>query len=161
MSVDRKQGIIDRLSDSENYTDIAWILGAPVIENLALSVVDDKQRQNMEFQAKAGLPAQVKRYTIGYCCEWCQSLTGTYQYPDVPDEVWQRHRDCNCAIEYTPKTGGKTDYLLSGSQNWYKVSKDELNRRKRYAGITTTAKNPKTILEELAKLEAAREAVDE
>ena len=154
---DRKQGIIDRLTESEKYSDIAWILGSPIVQNLALSVVDSKQRGNMDFQARAGLPAGVKRYTIGYCCEWCESLVGTYYYPDVPEEVWQRHRDCNCVIEYTPKAGGKTDFLLSGTKNWYQVTKEQLAERKAFTGVNAKRIDPETILKNIAAAETATE----
>ena len=177
MSADRKQGIIDRLSDAESYDSIEWILENPVIENLALSVVDAKQRANMEFQAEAGLPATVRRttepdgvrsvkrgkktYTYKVPCNWCKSLAGVYTYPDVPKDVWRRHDNCYCTIKYTPKGGKRIDYLSGRTDNrGWTVDRQEINNRKQFAGINTKPKDPKQILIELARLEAAADAID-
>lgn len=152
---DRIDGIIDRVSDAEEYEKASWLLGVGVLTNFALSIVDDSMRDNLEFQGKAGVPATVKRYTIGYCCDWCQSLVGTYNYPDVPKEVWQRHRDCNCIIEYTPGKTGKTQYLKSGRQNWYEIGPEELEQRKNFAGINTASLDGVPVVNQLVTMPIA------
>ena len=151
---DRITGIIDRLTDAESFSDIEWILKAPV-ENLAWSVVDDTMKANADFQYKAGLPAKVVRKTepsgvrsvkrgnktITYRvpCKWCQRVAGTYTYPNVPKEVWQRHDGCECIITYTPAGGGRLDTLAGvrdlNTKRWY-TDETELAERKNYLGIT-------------------------
>ena len=143
---ERIDGIIDRLTDAEQYSDIEWILNAPV-ENLAWSVVDDTMKANADFQYKAGLPAKVVRTTepsgirsvkrgnktITYRvpCKWCQKVAGTYTYPDVPKEVWQRHDGCECIITYTPEGGGRADVLKGNGRGW--VADNEAIRQRRAA----------------------------
>ncbi len=40
-----------------------------------------------------------------HCCEWCSALAGSYRYPDVPKDVYRRHENCNCTVEYDPGSG--------------------------------------------------------
>lgn len=135
----RIQGIIDRLADAPKFSDIGWILDAPVV-NLSQSVVDANMRRNLEFQGESGLPAKISRYTIGYCCAWCESLVGDYEYPDVPDEAFQRHDNCNCVIEYTPANSRERRIYAghamdNSTKSWERISAEELEARKRYAGV--------------------------
>lgn len=155
---DRITGIIDRLTDADQYSDIAWILDAPV-ENIAWSVVDDTMKANADFQYRAGLPAKVVRKTepsgfrsvkrgnktISYRvpCKWCQRLAGTYTYPNVPKEVWQRHDGCECIITYTPAGGGRIDTLAGdmgpNAKKWY-LDESAVEQRKQFTGIDTEPK---------------------
>ena len=50
----RIDGIIERLAEADNFDDIKWILGEPMV-NFSQSIVDDTVKENVEFQAKAGL----------------------------------------------------------------------------------------------------------
>ena len=96
---DRIKGFIDRISSEDNYDDIAWILDEPVKVH-ALSVVDDTVKKNSEFQSRAGLGVKVIRIAEANCCKWCSDLAGTYTYPGVPGEVFARHDNCRCIVEY-------------------------------------------------------------
>ena len=105
LNEDRIKGIVDRISEADNFDDILWILGEPII-NFSQSIVDDAIRSNAEFQAKAGLQPVITRKVAGNCCEWCKALAGTYRYPDeVPDEIYRRHQRCRCIVTYNPKDG--------------------------------------------------------
>lgn len=100
---DRAQGIIDRVS-SQPFEEVAWILDEPV-KTFSKNVVDQTLEKNVEFQGKSGLhPKIVRRATAG-ACEWCLAVAGTYEYPDVPDDVYRRHANCDCVVEYLE--GGK------------------------------------------------------
>lgn len=96
---DRIKGFIDRISSEENYDDIAWILDEPVRVN-DLKVVDDTVQKNCEFQSRAGVGVKVIRIAESNCCQWCSDLAGTYTYPGVPGEVFARHDNCRCMVEY-------------------------------------------------------------
>lgn len=149
---ERIDGIIDRVSNEEHFSDIEWILKAPV-ENLAWSVVDDTMKANAEFQYKAGLPAKVVRKTeasgirtvrrgnktISYKvpCRWCQQVAGTYTYPNVPRDVWKRHDGCECIIEYTPAGGGPGQVLKGNSKGWV-ATDEELAVRRNARPVTVT-----------------------
>lgn len=97
----RIDGIIERLSGAENFDDIKWILGEPMV-NFSQSIVDDTVKRNVEFQSKAGLKPKIVRKPDSKPCKWCRSLVGEYSYPDVPADVYRRHESCKCTVEYKP-----------------------------------------------------------
>lgn len=101
---DRIKGIIDRVSDEENFDDIAWILDEPV-KNFSMNVVDEILRANVNFQGGSGLRPKIIRKSERKCCEWCSQLSGEYDYPDVPDDVYRRHERCRCTVEFDPADG--------------------------------------------------------
>lgn len=101
LNQDRIDGIIERLSASDNFDDIKWILDEPMV-NFSQSIVDDTVKANAEFQAKAGLKAKIIRKPDSKPCKWCKSLVGEYSYPDVPADVYKRHENCKCTVEYSP-----------------------------------------------------------
>lgn len=104
---DRINGIVNRLASEDSFADIAWILKAPIV-TFCQSVVDDTVKANAEFQRKAGLQPKIIRRTAGKCCKWCSRLAGEYIYPDnTPDEVFHRHDNCNCTVEFDPGVGKK------------------------------------------------------
>lgn len=96
---DRIKGFIDRISSEEDFSKIAWILDEPVKVH-ALSVVDDTIKKNTEFQNKSGVGVKVVRIAEANCCKWCADLDGTYSYPGVPGDVFARHDNCRCIVEY-------------------------------------------------------------
>lgn len=103
---DRVAGIIDKVSDADQYDDVAWVLDAPVV-NFSQSVVDDMIKNNVEFHGRAGLTPKIIRKAERKCCEWCKGLAGEYEYPDVPRDVYRRHENCRCAVLYDPADGSK------------------------------------------------------
>lgn len=96
---DRIKGFIEGICHAEVYDDVAWKLGEPVVTH-ARSVVDDTVKKNAEFQHKAGIKATVIRNAVTNCCQWCNDLGGDYTYPNVPNEVFQRHDNCRCTVDY-------------------------------------------------------------
>ena len=102
----RIDGIIDRLDEAELFDDIKWILDEP-IKNFTQAVADDAVKKNTEFHEGLGLVPTVTRIVRGDCCDWCRQVAGTYHYPDIPDDVYRRHRFCRCTVEYDPGDGKK------------------------------------------------------
>lgn len=100
----RIDGIVERLSTAEEFEEVKWILDEP-IKNFSQSIVDDTARENITFQAKAGLKPKIKRVVVGNCCDWCREIEGTYEYADAPPNIYQRHRYCRCRVEYNPGDG--------------------------------------------------------
>ncbi len=116
MNKDRIDGIINKVSNAENFDEVAWALDEPV-KNFTQNIVDESIRQNSEFQGQAGLQPKIVRKLAGGCCEWCAALAGTYTYPDVPKDVYRRHRFCRCTVEYDPGTGKVQNVHTKGWTN--------------------------------------------
>lgn len=102
-NAEKAQGIIDRVS-SQPFEEIKWILNEPV-KTFSKNVVDQTIKKNVEFQGKSGLSPKIRRTALGDACEWCQAVAGTYSYPNVPEDVYRRHANCDCVVEYID--GGK------------------------------------------------------
>ncbi len=79
------------------------------------SVVDASISANVNFQGKAGLTPKIVRKATGSCCKWCMALAGTYSYPDVPKDVYRRHDNCCCVVNYDPGNG-KIQSVHSGKE---------------------------------------------
>ena len=95
------KGIIDKVSDSLYFEDVAWVLNAPII-NHTMGIVDRIIKANVDLHGSVGLMPRIIRKEVGNCCEWCKNIVGEYNYPDVPEEVYQRHDRCKCIVEYYP-----------------------------------------------------------
>ena len=102
----RVDGIINRLDEEELFDDVKWILDEP-IKNFTQSIVDDVIEKNTEFHEGLGLKPTVTRIVQGDCCDWCREVAGVYHSPDIPDDVYRRHRFCRCTVEYDPGDGKK------------------------------------------------------
>lgn len=112
-------GFIDKLSNSERYDEVQWLLKEPVV-NFSQAVVDDSIKANASFHAKSGLSpkivrkldnAETRTVTRGKSkirykvpCKWCEALAGTWDYLDMPDfiadNIFRRHENCRCTVEY-------------------------------------------------------------
>lgn len=101
---DQIDGIINTVSAADNFGDVAWMLGDPV-KLFSQMVVDATLKENVRFQGKAGLRPKIIRKAEWKCCEWCRSLAGEYDYPDVPDDIYRRHENCRCIVEYDAGSG--------------------------------------------------------
>lgn len=101
---DKIDGILNRLDAAQFYDDVAWILSEPVV-TYSRGVVDSVLKANVDFQGKSGLAPKVIRKASYRCCEWCSRLAGSYTYPDVPLDVYRRHGNCRCVVEFDPGTG--------------------------------------------------------
>ena len=127
LNEDRVTGIIEKVSGAERFEDVAWVLDEPIV-NFTQSVVDDAIRENVEFQAKAGLSPKITRTVTGNCCEWCAGLAGKYDYP-APRDVYRRHERCRCMVLYDPGDGRKQN---AHSKRWLdpeQAEKIELRKR--------------------------------
>ncbi|SDD87823.1 hypothetical protein [Peptococcus niger] len=118
---DRIAGIINKISNYETFDQGKWMLDEPVV-NFSQSVVDDTIKANADFQYKAGLKPKIIRTEAGNCCDWCKGLAGVYAYPDVPKDVYRRHRFCRCTVDYYPGDGKKQDVW---SKKWKDPDKDD------------------------------------
>lgn len=108
LNQDRIAGIVNRFASEDNFEDVSWLLGEPIV-NFTQSIIDDSIRKNAEFHHKAGLQPEIVRTSYFHCCEWCQEVEGKYKYPRVPKDVFRRHQHCRCIVDYDPKNGKVQD----------------------------------------------------
>ena len=126
LNLDRIAGIVNRFSSEENFEDVSWLLGEPIV-NFTQSIIDDTIRKNAEFHHQSGLQPEIIRKSYFHCCEWCQEVQGNYKYPRVPKDVYRRHQHCRCIVDYDPKNG-KTQNVWT--KKWNSIDKERVERRK-------------------------------
>lgn len=133
---ERVNSVMNMLSTltNDNKTDLqrtSQILSRSVV-NISNSIIDNFIQKNAEFRANAGMTAKIIRTSSGHCCEWCNEIAGTYKYPDVPKDVYRRHDNCDCTVEYVCEkvknlvhsgTEGKRKYVQDEYGN-YKLTKE-------------------------------------
>lgn len=101
---DRVDGLVELAASTEQYDEVGGKL-TRAMETYSQSIVDESVRGNVNFQGKAGMTPVVYRRSTGRCCDWCRALVGKYDYPDVPRDVYRRHENCRCTVEYDPGEG--------------------------------------------------------
>ena len=126
LNLDRIVGIVNRFSSEENFEDVSWLLGEPIV-NFTQSIIDDSIQKNAEFHHRSGLQPEIVRKSYFHCCEWCQEVQGNYKYPRVPKDVYRRHQHCRCIVDYDPKNG-KTQNVWT--KKWNSIDKERVERRK-------------------------------
>lgn len=104
LNQDRIDGIINRASSEDRFDNVKWILDEPIV-NFSQSIVDDSIRENADIHYQKGLTPRIIRKESGKCCKWCRSIAGIYAYPDVPKDVYRRHQNCRCTVDYYPGDG--------------------------------------------------------
>lgn len=133
---DKVQGIVNIVSGKEEYDKIAYMLGEPIV-NFTQSIVDEMVRANAEFQSKAGLRPKIRRTSTGKCCEWCDKLTGVYEYEKVSNtgnNVFRRHKYCRCLVEFEPGDGTRQNvhtkrWIKDGENGTIKETPKEKEKR--------------------------------
>lgn len=88
------------------------------VENVVQSFYSDYVRENADLRSKAGLNAYIIRRTSGRCCPWCADLAGRYRYEDAPSDIYARHDNCTCTVDfvtnnYRQDVWNKRKYSLS------------------------------------------------
>lgn len=126
---DRVDGLVELAAGTEQYDEVGGKM-ARAMETYLQSIVDESVRSNVNFQGKAGMTPVVYRRSIGRCCDWCRALVGKYEYPDVPKDVYRRHENCRCTVEYDPGDGRRQNVH---TKRWTDDNDDDiLEARKRF-----------------------------
>lgn len=126
LNQDRIAGIVNRLASEENFEDVSWLFGEPIV-NFSQSIIDDSIQKNAEFHHKSGLQPEIIRRSYSHCCDWCQEVQGVYRYPKVPKNVYRRHQHCRCVLDYDPKNGKKQDVW---TKKWSSKIQGDTSHRK-------------------------------
>lgn len=130
LNQDRIDGLVNRLASEESFDDVKWLLVDPIVI-FSQSIVDDSIRKNAEFHHKVGLSPKIVRRVVGHPCKWCKSLEGSYNYPEVPKDVYRRHGKCRCTVDYHPGNGKKQNVHTKKWTN----EKQKLVRKRSRIGI--------------------------
>lgn len=131
LNQDRIDGLVNRFSSEDNFEDVSWLLGEPIV-NFTQSIIDDSIQKNAEFHHKSGLQPEIVRKSAYHCCEWCQEVQGTYKYPRVPKDIYRRHQRCRCTVDYDPKSGKVQNVW---SKAWSKSDKSDKIETRKSIGI--------------------------
>lgn len=97
----RASGIAHNVANAEDVEKIKKMLG-PSLEAFTDKTIPDTIRKNGGFLRDAGVSTKVIRIADPKCCDWCQSIAGTYDYDDVKRRganVWLMHDNCGCRVE--------------------------------------------------------------
>jgi len=125
----RTKGTINLADSSDLWDNVKQKVAGEILDNTR-RIVDDSVRKNASWQRRCEMEPKVIRYTIGDCCDWCAEVAGTYEYDDVSatgDDVWRRHKNCNCVVEYYPGKG--TQVQDAHSKIWTDVSQEGIRQR--------------------------------
>lgn len=136
---DRVDGLRTMLEQAESYAAAEPQLMAGM-ENYTQHVVDEFVRRNFEAQAKAGLsPTLIRRADAG-ACRWCLNLAGAYDYPVDNTDVYRRHENCHCVVEYRPGDGRRQNVH---TKRWTEdAAPDKIETRKRITVHPDRLKTP-------------------
>lgn len=129
---DRVEGLVNYASNADSYDDIAEGL-TQGLESMALETVNKSVEKNADFQYKSGLQPKIVR-NGGDCCEWCSQLLGRYDYPNVPDDVYRRHNNCTCTVEYDPGDGKRLQNVWNHNQ-WREATDEETLQNRKTVGL--------------------------
>lgn len=122
---EKAQGLVYKLTNGL-LEDTGWILDAPVT-SFVQSSADRTMKKNVDFQARAGLHPRITRKAEGKCCKWCSNLEGSYDYGDEPQDIYKRHRNCRCVVDYRPGDGKRQNVW---SKEWHEdANPEEIKRR--------------------------------
>lgn len=116
------KGLKEYASRADQYDDVKASVENALV-TYSQSIVDESVRKNADFQAKSGMHPRIIRSAAPGCCRWCTQLAGSYDYPeDTPDDVFRRHANCNCVVEYYPRDGRRQNVW---TKVWSKAFKSD------------------------------------
>lgn len=127
----KTDNLVNKLCEYNDYDDAEWLLDENV-KNYCNQSVDDTIKANADFLSESGFKETISRSTNGGCCEWCEEVSGVFDYEYVkqwvlqePDHnVFSRHRFCNCTINHNTEKGRKA---VNNQWNEEKHKKERIN----------------------------------
>lgn len=124
--ISRLANIAKRFEEAVKKPEIAFLCDRGVVENIMRSSVTDVIGRNADKLEKAGADVVLIRRTNGKCCDWCESVSGSFVKGEEPEGFWRVHKDCTCSIEYRCQfTGTRTKIRFSTDKgNLSKIEED-------------------------------------
>ena len=153
----RINGLIKKVTSYDDLNDAMWVLDEPVV-NFSQSVTTDILKENFDFHGKVGLGPVIKRIGVGEPCSWCSNLIGVYSYPDVPDDIYKRHKHCRCMVVYKPTKDGKVQDVWS--KKWEQEEEFKARRIEDYKK-NIEQKEKKQALDKAKRIEASKKYQEE
>lgn len=104
----RCYGIVSELRNNPEFINIQDTFYDQLV-NFSQNVVDESIRDNAKVLSGAGIRSTVIRVTEFRACPWCRAVAGRYNYEDIKDtgnDVWRRHENCRCTIDYVTERNG-------------------------------------------------------
>ena len=133
LNTDRIDGLVNKVSNAADFNEVAWVLNEP-ISTYSMSVVDESLKANVNFHGKSGLSPRIIRKAEPKCCKWCSTLAGEYDYPDAPDDIYRRHENCRCTVQYDPGDGRRQDVH---TKRWTTDEKGATIEARKFIGLKT------------------------
>ena len=119
-------------------TGNSWIQTvAAAITNALKAAVDETVKENAAFAYASGLSASIVRKTSGETCGWCRDVAGTYKYGSEPSDVYRRHDNCDCTVEYVV---GK-DRQNVHTKQWTRAEEADKIEERKHTGIIELAED--------------------
>lgn len=93
------------------------------IENISSGFYDSFVEDNARAAGLSGAKSVITRKSIGRCCDWCDSLIGTWDYwaGEYPEDVFRRHQNCTCIVTVST---GKGHYQDVWTKKSYESERD-------------------------------------
>ncbi len=113
---DWAEDLINSISDARDVDQARNLVDSSLVD-LVRHFDDRFIEENASQEYRSGLNLKIRRILSGGACKWCRSLAGAYDYPDVPKDVYRRHRNCRCLVTYDPGDGRRQDVH---SKRWTK-----------------------------------------
>ena len=105
-----------------------------LVETNSRMVVDDAVRDQAKAHYGMGLSPKIIRKAAPGCCDWCTAHAGTVAYgPGMDKEIFRRHKNCPCLIEYDPDKGAKNRERV---ENYRFEGMDPQERERRIAAVS-------------------------
>lgn len=124
--------IQEQIIESVDNIGLVQKISEPII-NYSMSIVTSMIYENLEFQKNAGLSPRISRKSNGNACEWCQNLTGIYEYTKHPDDIFKRHKFCRCLVEYQEPNSKKVNVHTgknTSAEDYKKLYRERETERK-------------------------------
>ena len=118
------------VAKQEEFADHETIFSQYVEQNSRMTV-DDAVRDQVKAHYGMGLSPKIIRKAAPGCCDWCTKHAGTVDYgPGMDKEIFRRHKNCPCLIEYDPDKGARNIERVNNYRFDKDMDPEEVERRK-------------------------------
>lgn len=141
---DRMMGIADYVSQKK-YREREKSLSDNVV-NAIQSISEDSVKKNAEFQYRSGLTPMIVRTLKGKACDFCEKRAGKYEYPLKDNEIYRRHPNCRCTVEFVPAGSKKRQNVHT--KQWESDDKKTQNEAKEFEKNTLINDDKRVMINE-------------